>query len=243
MAQKFFSLSDLFLAALKEFTENNPDNRKKIKVETGISAGLLSNLEKERSSVSNDKKRLIASVFGYDGDRYDEFLEIGYKKLIDKDSDISQDQENKILIENKLLSIRLYDKLELSDQGNFIDSRAFRVRDDLKIDCQLIKNSPPGGLIASLARDNSLAPVITFGDFIVIDTKDAVRDEICEGKIYAICSDLSARICDLRYLRWAEKCKSLIINSLTQEEDSIIFRKLSDVKIIGRVIWSSKYFQ
>jgi len=82
-----------------------------------------------------------------------------------------------------------------------------------------------------------MEPAIAEGGIVVVDKAENRLDQISEGKIYALCWDLYDGECAIKRLRWAEKGRTLALESINPAFSSR-FMSPSEVKLIGRVIWS-----
>jgi phage repressor protein C with HTH and peptisase S24 domain len=83
-----------------------------------------------------------------------------------------------------------------------------------------------------------MEPIIAQGGIVLADLDDNQPSRLKEGHIYVLCWDLQEQECAVKYLWWAERGKSVLIVSPNQEAHNPLVRRLEDVVLIGRVIWS-----
>jgi phage repressor protein C with HTH and peptisase S24 domain len=82
-----------------------------------------------------------------------------------------------------------------------------------------------------------MEPTIPQGAIVVADLADTDPARLKEGKIYILCWEADGE-CSVKHLRWAEKGRSLLITSPNQELYPPLVKRLADIRIVGRVIWS-----
>jgi phage repressor protein C with HTH and peptisase S24 domain len=85
-----------------------------------------------------------------------------------------------------------------------------------------------------------MEPLIAEGGIVVADLSDDVPARIREGKIYELCYDLDFGECAVKFLSWAAKDRLLAIGSQNAALYPAVYRKPSEVRIVGRVIWASR---
>ena len=88
-----------------------------------------------------------------------------------------------------------------------------------------------------------MEPLISEGGIVVADISERDPRRLKDGKIYVLCWELLEGECAVKFVRWGEKGKSVVISSPSNELYPPIVRLVEDVSLIGRVIWAWREFK
>jgi hypothetical protein len=172
-------------------------------------------------------RRHVVASLNYD---YDTFLKSGQAILEGRDPlDPPPDPPG-------LISIPLSENMRLAAGGGgtaliFDDSDA----GPIIVHSSVLGRSTARNLRAFRVGGDSMEPTIPQGAIVVVDSADRGPDRLKEGKIYMLCWNLLEEECAVKRLRWAEKGRLLMI--LSPNQDTPMIKPLSEVNIVGRVIW------
>jgi transcriptional regulator with XRE-family HTH domain len=235
-------LTLVFKALLKYFLPQFKTQRQ-FASKIGIQPSYLNGLLKGRRPGDETVRRQTATALGYPGRKYEDFLELGRYILAGKDPEtILEDQDGLSedeMRERGFISVPFSDNMRLStDSGGTIEVTEDATRSRIIIHGPSLKRTSARHLQAFMVAGDSMEPIIAQGGIVVADLRENDPARLEEGKIYVICWDLQLGECAVKYLRWAKQGESILIMSPDSQLHPPIVRRLRDIQLIGRVIWS-----
>ena len=264
--EKEEDIDQIFRSAL-EYRQKDHKNQRQYALFLGLTQDHLSKLLKaDKPKNASDKlKRRIASKLGFPGRAFEEFLDIGRaiqagkdpagagpkggpdrlgafvgSSLIDDDGgDLYDVVVADALRERGFIAVPFSDNMRLAASGG----GTIGITEDINstpvvVYGPALRRRSPKGLRAFRVGGDSMEPVIAEGGLVIADLADNDPDKLKEGKIYVLCWDLREGECAVKYLRWAEKGRSLLITSPDQNLHPPLVKPIRDVRLVGRVIWS-----
>jgi hypothetical protein len=106
-----------------------------------------------------------------------------------------------------------------------------------------LKRDTAWALKSYRVTDDAMQPIICQGDLILVDTIQNNPLGLKDGKMYLMCWDLHDGGCALRYLNWAERTKTVMLSCHNPAANHTMCRKLSEIHLVGQVIWSSRSYR
>jgi transcriptional regulator with XRE-family HTH domain len=235
------SFNEYFKVALKH-SLNKRGAQLRLSSKSGISHSQLSEIMKGVKSGSEETRRRIAEAVGYS---YEEFLERGRAIVEGKDPDsiyediIGMTEDN--LRERGFLTIPFSDNMRLAAGSGgtpTIDITESINTSTIVIHGPSLGRTSSRNLQAFRVGGDSMEPVIAEGGIVLADLSENNPSKLREGKIYVLCWEMSEGECAVKYLRWADKGKYISITSPDIYLHPPIIKKLNDIQLVGRVIWS-----
>jgi transcriptional regulator with XRE-family HTH domain len=219
----------------------------------GISQDLLSKLLKGRRGGSDALRRKLAETLGYSGQSFESFLNVGRAIAQGREPDLTDGQA---VLTPEELQERGYIAVPFSNHMRLAAGAGGTINDGWSIPVTHNADASPVAIYGpdigrSSARNlqafrvggDSMEPVIAQGGVVVADLSERDPERLKEGKIYVLCWDLQDEECAVKYLRWAERGKSILITSPNQEAHAPLVRSLADIRLVGRVIWAWREFK
>jgi transcriptional regulator with XRE-family HTH domain len=236
------NIDKIFLEALNYFVSQSR-SQTVFAARAGISVQYLNNLLSGRRQGGEALRRKIANSLGYQSTCYETFLDVGRAILKGQDPDSIEESWKGLtgeeLKERGFLIVPFSDNMKLVAGSD----KTIPITDD-ESTSKIIVHGPSLGrsssrnLQAFSLGGNSMEPIIAIGSIVLADMSENESSRLNEGKIYIICWELYDRECSVKYLRWAEKPRSLLITSPNNLSHPPLIKLLTEVQIIGRVIWS-----
>ncbi|MDR1578113.1 MAG: LexA family transcriptional regulator [Deltaproteobacteria bacterium] len=236
------TIDKIFSESLKYFVQQERSQRS-FAAKVGISAPYLNDLLNGRRYGEDQTKRKIASALGYPDRRYEDFLDIG--RIILNGNSVPESDKYSGL-GDEALRIRGFLPLNFSEQLVLGPDNFIQITDDVRkshvvIHGPSLRRSTSIGLQAFKAPDDSMEPLIAKGGVVVADLTQNSPESLKEGQIYIVCLEKETGQCTVKYLGWAEKNKAILVCSENRKHKTMV-RRLEDLLIVGRVIWSSRTF-
>ena len=233
------NIDKIFLAALAEHLQQRGSQRQ-LALQVGIEPAYLNQILKGKRFGTDETRRKIAAGLGFEGRKYEDFLEIGRAIVAGKEP---PEPEPRILTADEMtrrgfFAVPFSEDMKLSAGGGGTIPITYDSDQS-----NIVIHGPSLGLRnnkmlqAFRVGGDSMEPLIAKGGLVLADLKRNDIRHIHDGGIYVLCWDLEEGECAVKRLSWAEKGKSLIISS---ENDFYkpVLRKINEVKLIGKVIWS-----
>jgi transcriptional regulator with XRE-family HTH domain len=232
----------IFLAALRHFA-SKAKSQTVFADTVGITVGYLNHLLKGRNKGSEEVKRKIAQSLGYKGANYELFLDVGRAILAGKDPDSIDEPQDEVTgeeIQNRgFITIPFSDNMKLAaGSGGTIPITENDDESTVIIHGPSIGRRNARNLQAFRVGGDSMEPIIAAGGIVIADLSDNDPTKIKDGKIYVLCWDLDFGECAVKYLRLAESSSRVVISSPDPVSHPPIVKRLSEIQLIGRVIWS-----
>jgi hypothetical protein len=238
------NIDQIFIAALKHFVAK--EKTQTIFAEkAGISISYLNDMIKERKSGGDKTKRKIADMLGYRGANFELFLDVGRAILAGKDPEGVDEPIDEVageeLRNRGFITIPFSVNMKLAaGSGGTIPITENDTETTIIVHGPSIGRRNSHNLQAFKVGGDSMEPVIAEGGIVLADTSENDPMKLKEGHIYVICWDISEGECAVKYLRWAEKGRSVMISSPDNILHPPLFRDLKEIQLIGRVIWSCR---
>jgi transcriptional regulator with XRE-family HTH domain len=233
------NIENIFMHALLHF-KKQLGSAKNLVERTGLTQPYMSQLLNGRRQGSERVRRSIATALGYE---YEEFLNIGRTILEGKKpEEIEEDWDGLTgdeLRERGFITVPFSDNMKLAaGSGGTIPITEDSTRSSIVVHGPSIKRFTSHNLQAFLVGGDSMEPIIAQDGIVLVDLSENNPDRLKEGKIYVICWDLQEGECAVKFLSWGEKGKSVLITSPDIFLHPPITKRLSDIQLIGRIIWS-----
>ena len=242
-------LEELFRAAALHLTSRKRGEQARISKEMDIHGPYLNAILKGRKPGTEEIRRKIAAALGYEGRRYEDFLEIGRSVL--------EGHEPPEPVKSPVIIPRGIPDMEL-DSYNFL---RIPFRDDMRLfaggggavpGTYDSESSPvvvhrdaisfranPKNLIAFRVGGDSMEPILAKDGIVAVDTAQNDLRRLKDGDIYALCWDDDEE-CAVKRLRWAAPGQLLAVESADPVVNPTVYLEPEArmVYLIGRVIWS-----
>jgi hypothetical protein len=241
------NFENIFLEALKYHLPKR-GGAKKIAFKSGISAPYFSLIINGLRTCSDNVKRKIAAVLGYPDRQYEDFLEIGRIILAGGDPDDVGEDWNGLsgdeLRDRGFITVPFSDNMKLAaGSGGVIP-----ITEDINTS-NIVIHGPSLGRITSRnlqafrVGGDSMEPVIAQNGIVLADISENSSERIKSGKIYVLCWDMQEQECAVKFVTLGNDGKTIVLTSPNYEVYPPITRRLSEVQIIGRVIWAWREFK
>lgn len=230
-------MDGIFQAALQKAMAGQV-KQKEIAARVNISVSYFNDLYKGRKSGQESVRRDIAKALGYDD--YESFLDLGRKELGQAPLRRAGAEAEKCWPEDlaDFFRVPFSDQMRLAAGGG----GTIPITDGEDTSTVVVHGPSLGRLNARNLQafrvgGDSMEPIIAKGGIVLADlTQHEVRN-LHEGRIYVLCWDLEDGECAVKRLKWAERNKLLAIESENGFYETI-YRRPTEVRLIGRVIWS-----
>jgi transcriptional regulator with XRE-family HTH domain len=235
-----------FLAYLSD-EQGRGFNRKLSKI-ANISESYLSMIIKGERTGSESNRRAISNALGYD---YDDFLLRGEVLLDGKDPmdemailgynpnrgyGLGTDE----LRERGFITVPFSDNMKLAagSGGTVIDVTEDADASTIVVHGPSLRRTSSRNLQAFRVGGDSMEPVIAQNGIVLVDTSDNNPYKIKPGKIYVLCWELTEGECAVKYLSLTENQNYVLISSPDIYLHPPFVKRIEDIQLIGRVIWS-----
>jgi hypothetical protein len=190
-------------------------------------------------------RRKIAHVLGYN---YENFLDRGRAIIEGKNPDSLDEDPDGLtgdeLRERGFITVPFSDNMKLAaGSGGTIPITDDVGRSKIIVHAQSLGRTSHRNLQAFMVGGDSMEPLIAQGGIVLADISENQPQRLKEGKIYVLCWDIQEGECAVKFIRWAERNKSVIISSPSNELYPPIVRKIDEINLIGRVIWAWRDFK
>ncbi len=218
-------MNDIFKAALQTAMVGRI-KQKELAEKTQISVPYLNDLYRGRRAGQETVRRRIAEALGYDD--YESFLDIGRQAL-----GLAPLRKPKCAVQQIPLSPELNSFLPLTPETPEEASQEQRAPFLLPP----IAYAGTKKLQAFLMGEDSMEPLIAQSGIVLADVTQNDPQNLHNGHIYVLNLDISQEQFAIKRLKWVEAGKLLAIES-ENKLYATIYRKLEEVQLIGRVLWS-----
>ncbi|MDR0549210.1 MAG: LexA family transcriptional regulator [Deltaproteobacteria bacterium] len=233
------NIDKIFSESLKYFVQQERSQRS-FASKVGISAPYLNDLLNGRRYGEDQTKRKIATALGYPDRHYEDFLDIG--RIILNGTSVADNEKytgpsEEALRARGFLSIDYSERLVL-DSENLIPVTVEAKKSQAVVHGPTIRRSSNAGLQAFKVPDESMEPFLSKNDLAVFDVALNTPEIIRDGQTFVVCLEPDTGQCTVRYLSWAEKNKTIMCLSENRRFKPVV-TSITDVTIVGRVIWST----
>lgn len=237
------TLDEYFVAALRSFVEKEKSQRAFALKYGVITPDFLSKILLGKKYGSEETRRAIATSLGYEGRKYEDFLDIGRSLVEGKEPPTPEPKELRPLTADKMtergfIAIPFSEEMKLAaGSGGTIP-----ITDDE--DCSPVIVHGPSlnlksakNLQAFRVGGDSMEPLIAQNGIVLADLSQSNIMNLHEGKVYVLCWDRDEGECAVKRLRWGDKGKTIIIESEERFYPPVV-KSIQDIVLIGRVIWA-----
>jgi phage repressor protein C with HTH and peptisase S24 domain len=241
------TVDKIFVAALKSrLTERG--QQRKIAAAVGIDPAYMNQIINGKRYGSDATRRAIAAVFGFGEGKFEDFLQIGRDIIAGRDPDAAEADSPRFMTEDEMskrgfFPVPFSDNMKLAAGGG----GTIPITDDEK-SSRVIIHGPSLGrhnakkLQAFRVGGDSMEPLIAENGIVLADLSINSLTSIRPGRIYVLCWDLNDGECAVKKLKWAEKGRSLLIESANPYYGPEV-KQVKDVRLIGKVIWAWREFK
>jgi hypothetical protein len=237
-------IDQVFRATLKYF-QAKYKNQRQFAFALGVNPVYLFKLMKDEGpgKASEEFKRKVAIALGYPGRQFEDFLDIGRAILAGKDPEAMEEDWSGLtgddLRERGFITVPFSNDMKLAaGTGGTIPVTDDATTSNIVVHAPSIGRRTSRNLQAFRVGGDSMEPVIAEGGIVLADTSENEIQRLKEGRIYVLCWDMQEGECAVKYLNWGEKGKTVIISSPDIKLYPPISRRLSEIQLVGRVIWS-----
>jgi len=233
------SNGNIFQAALQKVMSGRY-KQKELAELVDISIPYLNDLYRGRKNGQEPVRRRIASALGYED--YETFLDVGrlelglaplravHEKLRGTDDRAAE-----------FFKAPFSDNMLLSGMS---PNLSIAVTSDEKRSPVMVHGPSLGvasarGLQAFRVEDDAMEPMIGYGGIVLADLTRNDPASLREGDLYVLCWESLRNRATIRRLKWAEKGKILAMESENPSYETV-YRGIAEVRLIGKVIWSSR---
>lgn len=243
-------MNEIFQAALKGEIAESLETQTKIAERAKISVAYLNDLLHGRRHGTEVVRRQVAAAFGWQD--YESFLNVGREALglpavsvyvpaletLDEPTGLATDE----MKERGFFTVPFSDDMRLAAGSQHAIPFTHVAEDShIVVHGPSLRRRNAKNLQAFRVGGSSMEPLIADGGIVLADTAHNDLRQIKEGRIYVLCWDLSDGECAVKYLRWAEKGRTLSIESENPLHKPT-FRGVDEVVLIGKVIWAWREF-
>jgi len=237
-------INKIFQAALKETVDRELTERGERAAfarKVDIPQSRLNDILSGHTGTVEEKRRSLAAALGYHGHLYDYFLDRGRaivagRPIPEPPADYASEAET---------AAGGYFPVPL-DRADRLGAGGIHAQGVAKPETAttILVHGPTLGrrnsrnLKAFVVGGDSMEPLIADGGLVVADLTKNRTENLKEGAAYVIRYDEEGDGA-VKYLRWAEKGKSLILESENKFYKPVV-RKLREVALVGQVIWSCR---
>lgn len=223
-------LSEYFALALKAEIEKRPRGfRSELARLSGVQPSQISDVVYGRAYASEERRRTIASVLGW---QYEEFLQYG-ECLANKTEYRPQQKAPVEPGEGLYQSIPLRNKVSIMNGGRvFLPGQ--KKEQTIILEKQYMgKYAKSNSLIAFTVPDDSMEPTLEKNQIVIVDTEDIA---VSDGKIYVLAGNGKKRGYSIKRVRTVDNDLYMVSDNPAYGP-TIIRHTWSDI-VAGRVIWS-----
>jgi transcriptional regulator with XRE-family HTH domain len=236
------SIDKIFSESLKYFVQQERSQRS-FAAKVGISAPYLNDLLNGRRYGEDQTKRKIATALGYPDRHYEDFLDIG--RIILNGSSVAESDKFGNL-SDEALRVRGFLPLNFSERmvlgpDNVIPTSLDISKTHVVVHGPSLRRSTATGLQAFKIPDDGMEPLMDKHGVVVADLTLNSPENVKDGQIYIVCLERDTGQCTIKYLGWAEKNKTLLLTAENRRVKPQV-RHLDDIKIVGRVILSTRLY-
>jgi len=245
------TLDECFVAALQHFVGQERSQRSFALKYGVVTPVYLNKILLGKKYGSDETKRSIAAALGYEGRKYEDFLEIGRAILEGREPPALEPQSRLTIIPRGISEEELenHDFLRIPYRA---DMRLFAGGGGAVAGTYESDGSPvvihrdaihsrvnPKDLVAFRVGGDSMEPILVKNGIVAVDTSQNDLQRLKEGDIYALCWDRDEE-CAVKRLRWAVPERLLAVESVDPVANPTIYLEPEDrsVYLIGRVVWS-----
>jgi transcriptional regulator with XRE-family HTH domain len=225
-------INKIFQEALQHFIHRHGD-QSSLADQAEISRPYLNDILNGRRGGTEEKRRALAAALGYPGRHYEDFLDLGRaicagRPLPEPLADSPNEAD---------LAVAGYFQIPL-DQA----SQPAGLQGQKPAAEAIVVHGPTLGvksgrhLRAFTVGGDSMEPLLAQGGLVVADLTKNRAENLKDGSIYVLRYDGGEAV---KFLRWAEKGKLLALESENKSYKPV-FRRVKEVILIGRVIWSCR---
>ena len=227
-------INKIFQTALQYFMDKRGDQAA-LASRTDISTSHINDILKGRRGGTEEKRRALAAALGYPGHFYEDFMGLGRAIL---DGRPIPEPSAGCLSEAGLTAAGCFQvPLERADRlAGGLRARKTEEAASIVVHGPSLSRKSGRHLLAFLVGGDNMEPLIAKGSLVVADLTQNRAENLREGSVYVISYDEEGAV---KYLRWAEKGRLLAMESENKFYKPV-FRKVREVTLIGRVIWSCR---
>jgi transcriptional regulator with XRE-family HTH domain len=231
----FMSMEDInktFQAALEHFLTKRGDQAA-LADRTDVSTSHINDILKGRRGGTEEKRRALAAALGYPGRHYEDFLDLGRaicagRPLPEPPADGLNEAD---------LAATGYFQIPLNQTSQPAGLQGQKTAAEAVV----VHGSTLGvksgrHLRAFTVGGDSMEPLLAQGGLVVADLTKNRAENLKDGSIYVLRYDGGEAV---KFLCWAEKGKLLALESENKSYKPV-FRRVKEVILIGRVIWSCR---
>ncbi|MDR1295808.1 MAG: hypothetical protein LBO05_00200 [Deltaproteobacteria bacterium] len=212
---------------------------------SSVDENFISKILNGKVGGSETTKRKITTALGY---MYDDFLARGQAIVEGRDPDsvdeIWAEHMGDDLRERGFTPVQYSDNMRLKEgSGGIIPVTDSYASTKVVVHAPSLGCLTGSNLQAFRVGDGSMEPLIAEGSVVMADLTENDIGGLKEGKIYIVCPETQKGECVVKFIRWAEKDRSIILSSQNSDLHPPFMRPVDGVLLVGRVIFAWREFQ
>jgi transcriptional regulator with XRE-family HTH domain len=224
-------ITKIFQEALQHFIHKHGD-QSALADQAEISRPYLNDLLNGRRGGTEEKRRALAAALGYPGRHYEDFLDLGRALCAGR----PQPEPPAGDLNEADLAANGYFQIPLDQANRPAGLEGQKPAEAVMVNGLMLGVKSGRHLRAFTVGGDSMEPLLAPGGLVVADLTKNRAESLQDGSIYVLRYDGEDAV---KYLRWAEKGKLLALESENKSYKPV-FRRVKEVILIGRVIWSCR---